>query len=101
MIENNDIVSQFIDWRYIVLYYSALHFGDAYLAKKGITNIVNHTDRHKKYHKNLPVDIYIAYKRLESRSMIARYIPELSNVLTISDFKDLYTDDFLKLKSLV
>ena len=101
MIENNDIVSQFIDWKYIVLYYSALHFGDAYLAKKGITNIINHTDGHKKYRKNLPVDIYVAYKILEARSIIARYHPELSNTLTVSDLRDLYTDEFLKLKSLV
>lgn len=100
-IENNDVISQFIDWRYIVLYYSALHFGDAYLAKKGIINVVSHKDRHKKYQKNFPADVYIAYKILEERSIIARYHPELSNVLTVSDLKDLYTDEFLKLKYLV
>jgi hypothetical protein len=76
-------------------------FGDAYLAKKGITNIVNHKDRHKKYQKNLPANVYTAYKILEGRSIIARYHPELSNVLTVSDLKDLYTNEFLKLKSLV
>lgn len=101
MVENVDIISQFIDWRYIILYYSALHFGDAYLAKKGITKVIDHRDRHKKYHKNLPMDAYTAYKMLEMRSVIARYHPEMSNVLTTTEFKNLYANEFLELKSLI
>lgn len=102
MIEKVDNKLTFIDWRYIALYYAALHFGDAYLArKKRIIRVKNHEVRIKKYSDNLPPDAFTSYKLLESRSIIARYHPELSNVLTDSDFRELYTKHFPKLKSLI
>lgn len=102
MIEKVDNKLIFIDWRYIALYYSALHFGDAYIARKKRINFVeNHKDRIQKYTNNLPSDAFASYKLLESRSIIARYHPEMSNVLNDSDFGELYTKHFPKLKYLI
>lgn len=102
MTEKVDNKLIFIDWRYIALYYSALHFGDAYLArKKRIISVKNHQDRIQKYGKILPSDAFASYKILEARSKIARYHPEMSNVLSDSDFRELYTKHFPKLKSLI
>ncbi len=101
MIEKVDNTLNFIDWRYIALYYSALHFGDAYLARKRINFVKNHKDRIQKYYNNLPSDAFASYKILESRSKIARYTPEMSYVLNDSDFNELYTKHFSKLKSLI
>lgn len=105
--ENNErlldkIENEFIDWKYIVLYYSALHFADAYLAKRHkIFNIKSHEERRKKYHSKLSESVFISYKLLENKSQIARYHPEMVNVLSEQDFKNLYEKDFTKIKSLI
>lgn len=93
--------SEFIDWKFVVLYYSALHFGDAYIAKKGIKIIKNHKERRKHYSKELDRQVFTSYKRLENYSQIARYRPEESYVLTDAEFLKLYNIDFPKLKTLV
>lgn len=101
MIENVDIILQFSDWKYIALYYSALHFGDAYLAKKGIDRVIDHRDRDQKYRKNLPKYAIVAYQTLKDFSIIARYQPEYSHMLTESKFKHLCANEFQVLKSLI
>lgn len=93
--------SEFIDWKFVILYYSALHFGDAYIAKKGITKITNHEERKKHYAKKLYSQVFASYRILENRSIIARYHPEMSNILTDAEFLKLYSIDFPKLKRLV
>ncbi|MDD5615113.1 MAG: hypothetical protein PHH85_02825 [Candidatus Methanoperedens sp.] len=93
--------SEFIDWKFVVLYYSALHFGDAYIARKGKTIINNHDERRKHYSKKMSSEVFTSYKRLENYSQIARYHPEMSNVLTDAEFLKLFSIDFPKLKTLV
>jgi len=93
--------SEFIDWKFVVLYYSALHFGDAFIAKKGISYIKNHKERKKLYADKLPSEVYASYRMLENASIIARYRPEKSYVLTDKEFLDLCSIDFPKLKTLV
>jgi len=95
--------SEFIDWKFVVLYYSALHFGDAYIAKakKGKTIINNHDERRKHYSREMSREVFTSYKLLENASVIARYHPEMSSVLTDAKFQDLYNTDFPKLKTLV
>lgn len=93
--------SEFIDWKFVVLYYSALHFADAYIAKKGITRINSHTHRRKIYSNELSGPVFTSYKRLENYSQIARYHPEMLNILTDAEFLNLYSTDFPKLKTLI
>lgn len=93
--------SEFIDWKFVVLYYSALHFGDAYIAKKGIKIIKNHKERKEHYINKLSSQVYASYRILENASIIARYRPEKSYVLTDAEFLKLYSIDFPKLKTLV
>jgi len=93
--------SEFIDWKFVVLYYSALHFGDAYIAKKGTIYIKNHKERKKLYVDKLPREVFVSYKKLENASIIARYRPEESYVLTDRKFLNLCSIDFPKLKTLV
>jgi hypothetical protein len=100
-IENVDAILQFSDWKYIALYYSALHFGDSYLAKRGINYVRDHRDRDQKYRKNLPKGAIVAYQTLKDFSIIARYQPEFYYMLTESKFKHLYANEFQILKSLV
>jgi len=100
-LRSKDTTLEFIDWSFVILYYSALHFGDAYLARKGTISIKNHYDRIKEYDKQLTKDVFVSYKKLEGRSRIARYEPEKSAILTETEFNDLYNNDFPKLKSLV
>lgn len=96
-IENNP---DNLDWMFTVLFYSALHYGDAILAKRnqGYISFKNHEQRRKTYSRKLSRDIFDAYKNLEDNSRTARYYPEWSSVLTERDFKDSYKDDFLKIK---
>jgi hypothetical protein len=100
-LRSKDTRLEFIDWSFVILYYSALHFGDAYLARRGTISIKNHSERIKKYGKELTRDVFVSYKILEGRSRIARYEPENSAILTETEFNKLYNDDFPKLKSLV
>lgn len=93
--------SEFIDWKFVVLYYSALHFGDAYIAKKGITEIKNHKERKILYADKLSRQEFASYRILENASIIARYRPEKSYVLTDAKFIELCSIDFPKLKTLV
>lgn len=101
MIESADAKKRFLDWKYIALYYSALHFGDAYLARKGIDDISDHQDRKSKYAQVLSKGVFKSYRRLENRSKIARYYPEKSSMLTDTDFKDCRDKHFHKIKSLL
>jgi hypothetical protein len=102
MIEKTDTKKKFLDWKYIALYYSALHFGDAFLARKGFDIVDNHDDRRNKYAQVLSKAQFSSYKKLESRSIIARYYPEKkSSNLNETDFKKCYTEHFLKIKSLL
>lgn len=96
MIEKADTKKKFIDWKYVVLYYSALHFGDAYLARNGIDYIADHNDRRYKYGNILSKDVFGSYRLLENRSIIARYHPEKSRILTDTDYKDCHDKHFLK-----
>lgn len=101
VLQGADNTQEFIDWCFVILYYTALHFGDAYLAKKGIISINSHSERIKKYQKKLPSDAFISYKKLEARSRIARYEPENSYTLTQEVFDNLQSKDFMKIKSLI
>jgi len=101
VLQGVDNTQEFIDWCFVILYYTALHFGDAYLAKKGTIYIKNHSDRIKKYQRKLPSGAFISYKKLEARSRIARYEPENSYTLTKEEFDNIQSKDFIKIKSLI
>lgn len=76
---NNLRASAFNEWGVVVLFYSAMHYADAVLAKEfGRTSIYQHPQKHT--HRNRGVarsstlgTIYNDYKNLYDRSRDARY----------------------------
>lgn len=93
----------YIDWKFVALYYSALHYGDAFIAKKvgyGRICIRNHEQRKDLYSDYLDADTYSSYKRLEHFSRTARYHPEKSHILNEKLFKELLMEDYPKMESL-
>ena len=95
--------SDYIDWKFIALFYSALHFGDAFIAKKQRNDEIffkDHSERRKVYSKNFDIDTFNAYKKLENYSKTARYHPEGNHILTENLFQRLFKEDFSKMKSL-
>lgn len=62
------------DWAVIALFYSALHYVDAYLAKEGIVDPGGHDSRDE-FVRRYPTTraIWPQYRRLKSFSMSARY----------------------------
>jgi hypothetical protein len=108
--ENNESFTSFIgnnhnyiDWKFVALYYSALHFGDAFIAKKlgyGRYRIENHDERRMLYNDLFDDETFLSYERLEKFSRYARYHPEKINLLTEKNYNDLLTNDFIKMKSL-
>ena len=110
--ENNELFISFIgenksyiDWKFIALYYSALHFGDAFIAKKlvygGSIRIRDHNHRKELYHDHFDEDTFTSYERLEDFSRKARYHPEKNHILNDKLFEELFTEDFSKMKSLL
>lgn len=92
----------FLNWKYVVLYYAALHYGDSFVAKKKFINIKTHEDRKRIYRQcNMNKKAFLSYKRLEDASRTARYNPDWQKHLTESDFNDLYNNDFPLMKNLV
>jgi hypothetical protein len=99
----NNIDTSYIDWKFIVLYYAALHFGDAFVAKKrkyGTINFDNHEERKRTYLQYFDLNTFKSYQRLEDYSRTARYHPEGNYVLTEDVFRKTFTEDFLKIKGL-
>ena len=95
--------SKYIGWKFVALHYSALHFGDAYIANKiggGRVMIRNHDHRKELYDTHMDEDTFSSYERLESFSRKARYEPNKGHLLTVDLFEDLLTKDFPKLKTL-
>lgn len=93
----------YLDWKFVALYYSALHFGDAFIAKKvgyGRIRIQNHDERKELYLTHLDEDTFSSYRRLENFSRKARYSPEKKHELTEKNFNELLTEDFPKMKIL-
>lgn len=90
----------YLDWKFIVLFYSALHYGDAFLAKKYRKHCKTHTDRKNTYSQINRKDLFLAYKNLEDFSRTARYYPEGISALTETDFQDAYNNDFLLFRGL-
>lgn len=66
-----------IDWAIVMLFYSALHYVDAYLAGKQ-AHPVDHKHRDDEIERNGAIsDIFGDYRRLKDLSRAARYeIPE-------------------------
>lgn len=68
------LTTEFLDWAVTAIFYSALHYIDAYLATKDI-----HPSRHYKGRTPLVSresnikDIYGKYERLKNKSEAARY----------------------------
>lgn len=94
---------QYIDWKFIALYYSALHYGDAFLAQKiggGRIKLRDHKQRKDLYLLHLNDDTYTSYERLENFSRIARYHPEKRHILTEKLFNELLAEDYPQMVSL-
>lgn len=99
----NFIDVNFIDWKFVVLYYAALHLGDAFVAKKqkyGNINLDNHEQRKKMYARYFDLNTFKAYKRLEDYSRTARYYPDMNYILTEDLFNTVFNDDFSQMKKL-
>lgn len=93
----------YIHWKFVALYYSALHYGDAFIAKKvgyGCIRISNHDERKDLYNAHLDDDTFSSYMRLENFSRMARYRPEKNHILNEALFKELMEEDYPKMKSL-
>lgn len=91
--------SEFLDWKFTVLFYSALHYGDAFLAKKHGKHCKSHKERREMYSRINRKELFDAYKNLEDYSRTARYQPEGISMLTQEAFQEAY-DDFLLFKGL-
>lgn len=100
LLEEVDI-SKFIDWKYTVLYYAALHYGDSLSAKKGHKGLDDHGKRRSAYKKVMNNQMYNSYKRLEERSRVARYNPDFRKLLSEAEYTQLYNDDFIPIKTFV
>jgi len=90
----------YLDWKFIVLFYSALHYGDAFLAKRYRKHCESHKDRRNMYSQINRIDLFLAYKTLEDYSRTARYYPEAICALTEKDFQDACNNEFLLFKGL-
>ncbi|MEM2970899.1 MAG: hypothetical protein QW270_00540 [Candidatus Bathyarchaeia archaeon] len=79
MIQKNDAGPSFIypDWMITVSFYIALHYVDAKLASLSPSlHPRNHPERHTFVSIYLPPDVAEDYLFLESKSKLARYIPD-------------------------
>lgn len=94
---------QFLNWKYVVLYYAALHYGDSYVAKnKGPISFDNHGIRKQAYAKcKIGRKEFAAYARLEEFSRIARYNPDWKKYLSAEHYNKLHDTDFTLMKNLV
>jgi hypothetical protein len=62
-----------IDWAVVMLFYSALHYIDAFLAGKNV-HPMSHKQRDEEIERNGSLsEIYGAYRRLKDLSRAARY----------------------------
>jgi len=93
------------DWAITVMFYSLLHFVDAYLLQQGIPLPKGHTARlDRKTGQMTPGrndcvkqhlrQIYGAYKRLYDASIRARYEGAYLTPSSIRDYQDLKTNQF-------
>ncbi len=69
---NSLLPTAYIDWAVTGLFYSALHYIDAYLSNRGM-HPSTHTRRDNKAKGSLPKDIWGSYRYLKDASRDARY----------------------------
>jgi hypothetical protein len=65
--------SKFFDWNITVLFYTILHYADAFCAGKGYSKIENHKERNKLLYDFLEEKDYRLYLRLLNASKDSRY----------------------------
>lgn len=97
----DNISTEFIDWKFIVLYYAALHLGDAFIAKKRRCSVgfSDHKKRKEVYLKEFDKEAFKSYIKLENYSKLARYQPDQNYTLNETKFDEALTIDFPKIKA--
>ena len=83
--------TKYLDWAVVSIFYTALHYIDAYLAKIGLEEFQNHGTRHRLVEKHIPL-ILKEYRILYRQSLSARYHV---NYETTAINVRLYNDKFL------
>lgn len=82
----------FFDWTVTVMFYTALHYIDFFLAKKNI-HPVSHRDRSNIVGRKLGFNIYEKFRELENFCFMARYEPgRWEKEITPEKLKDLEDD---------
>lgn len=97
------IDTEFMEWKFIVLYYAALQLGDAFIANKMKKNDItfpSHKKRKETYLKYFNPEAYKSYMKLEGYSRTARYHPEGIYTLTEKLFEGALNIDFPRIKGL-
>ena len=84
----------FPEWRVVVMFYTSLHYVDAFLARRGI-HPLTHGDRLVQVRSSLRIVIF-DYRRLLGRSEDARYN---AVVFTPAEAQQLYDDEFARVRS--
>jgi len=90
--------TKFLDWIITGLYYTALHYIDAYLASLGVEFIKNHTHRHEEYVIALDRNVFRDYRTLENKSIIARYYAKNAFQVTPDDFRNFSDNELNNIK---
>lgn len=94
--ELNQNGSNYYDWLITILFYTILHYADAYCAKvnKGIIKFENHRSRETRLNSLIEEKYYYMYLQLKNRSRMARYdvamIGDDANAQWSNIYKDLY-----------
>ena len=84
LLEDFDLLhTEFIDWVVTVLFYSAVHYVEAFLAVRSIHSPI-HAERDRRVRNLLP-DIYDSYNDLKNDSVEARYYMRQFSVDEISN----------------
>lgn len=88
----------FYDWITTVIFYTALHYTDSFLAAKGV-HPLDHSDRLDRVRKGFSKEYYISYKRLYDNSGHARYRPAIWRSTINTARIKLFLDDLQKIRS--
>lgn len=63
----------FSDWAAAAIFYTALHYIDAYLSHRGVDSIAAHYERNSLVKQHCSKELYAAYRKLLDESRLSRY----------------------------
>lgn len=85
---------QYVDWAAVALFYSALHYVDAWLLTQGARRPLGHSSRAQYLSKwGVPYEVQSAYQSLREVSEVARY-ENWNGVLDRQRLDQLETDEY-------